>query len=337
MKASPGQVRAAIAAGSDQLRLFLLHGPDEAGALELAALLARRIGSAAERVDVEPAQLRNQPGRLAEEASSLSLFGTSRYIRVTGIGEESVEAVTLLLEAGRTGNPVVAIGPGLKATAKLVKLAQGSPVAMACACYVPIGADAERLATSIARDHGLRTTEAVARRLVAATGADRALLTRELEKLALYLDAAPDRPAQLDDTALDALAADLGEAELSQAIDALVEGDPAALGAELGRLRGSGVSAIPLLRATTRRLIAMAEMRAEIDRGVPVADVVERVFFRERPVMARALRNWPIGTIEHAIGEVRAAERAAMASGSVGEVAVAETMTRLAGVTRQRR
>ena len=41
-----------------------------------------------------------------------------------------------------------------------------------------------------------------------------AVMTRELEKLALYLDAAPERPRELDDAALDAVGADLGDSEM---------------------------------------------------------------------------------------------------------------------------
>ena len=63
---------------SDDVRLYLLHGPDEAGAGELAARLARAMGEGAERVDLDGATLRTRPGLLAEEAASMSLFGERR-------------------------------------------------------------------------------------------------------------------------------------------------------------------------------------------------------------------------------------------------------------------
>ena len=69
-------------------------------------------------------------------------------------------------------------------------------------------------------------------------GGDRAVLSREIEKLALFLDAAPDRPHDLDDGALDAIGADLGEAETSRVVDAVIGGQTAALGAELGQQPG---------------------------------------------------------------------------------------------------
>lgn len=320
MKASAAQIRAALDAPKPDMRLYLLHGPDESGATELAARLARALGPDAERVDIDSKTLRGSPGQLADEAASMSLFGGARLIRITGIDEHAVEALTLLLAAERAGNPVVAIGPGLKASGKLVKLAIASPLAMAHACYVPEGIDAVRLVQTIAREHGLRLAGDVPQRLAAACSGDRAILTREIEKLALYLDAAPDRPGEADGKALDAIGADLGDAEMFEAIEAVIDGRVAEIGAELARI-GEG-SAIPLLRNLSRRLLTLADLRGEVDAGSTIDEVIEkhRIFFREKGATARALRRWTSAQLARAIDRVREAERGMMRSASAGEV-----------------
>jgi len=91
VKANLNQVTRAIdsVAGGSDIRLYLLHGPDEAGARDIATRLARAMGPDAERVDLEPALLKSSPGRLADEAASLSLFGTARHIRITGLGRSA--------------------------------------------------------------------------------------------------------------------------------------------------------------------------------------------------------------------------------------------------------
>jgi DNA polymerase-3 subunit delta len=283
------------------------------------------MGPEAERIDIEGAALKADPGLLAAEAASLSLFGGARHIRVTNVGDESLDAFDLLLKAETAGNPVVAIGPGLKTTSKLLKLALAAPAALSFACYIPDGAEAERLASAIAAEHGLRTTGQAASRLVAATGGDRAIITREIEKLALFLDAAPDRPGTLDDAALDAIGADLGDGEISGAIEAVVAGDTALLGAELAKLEEAGVSPIPLLRGLVRRLMAIAEMRGEVDAGASAADVIERhrVFFKEKAATARALRSWSPRRLAQSIEHLRQAERATIAPGTAGAVMAA--------------
>uniref|UniRef100_UPI0035CB8EAF DNA polymerase III subunit delta n=1 Tax=uncultured Sphingomonas sp. TaxID=158754 RepID=UPI0035CB8EAF len=320
MKANLNQITRAIDGGSSDIRLYVLHGPDEAGARDLAARLARSMGPEAERVDLEPSLLKSNPGRLADEAASMSLFGTARYIRVAGAGEESVAACTLLLAAERAGNPVVLIAPGAKGTSALVKLATSDPRAMACVFYVPEGGEADKIATSIAREQGLRTTGGTATRIALAAAGDRAVMTRELEKIALYLDAAPERPRELDDAALDAIGADLGDSEMSRAIDAAIAGGPDTLGEELARLNVAGVSPIPLLRQLVRRLMSLAELRGEIDNGASPGTVIERVFFRERAATATALRIWSSVKISEAIDLIRRAERATMAPGNAGSV-----------------
>ena len=335
MKANAAQIRKALGRTDGNIRLFLLHGPDEAGAYELAALLAAAMGATAERFDLDPAVLKADPARLADEAASLSLFGEARYIRVTGAGEESLDAFAALLEAENAVNPVMAIAPSVRTAAKIVKLAIASPFAMAYACYPPEARDAERSAVQIASDHGLRPASGVPARLVEASGNDRAILTREIEKFALYLDAAADRPKELDHHVVDLLGADAGDTAISAVVDAIVEGRVADLGTEFARTGEAGASPIPWLRQLARRLIALAQMRSEIDRGENPATVMKRhrIFFREEAQTARTLRIWKPAMFARALTRINAAERAVMAPNNAGRVlAEAEALTIARGI-----
>lgn len=332
MKANANQFRAAIDAASPDIRLYLLHGPDEAGARDYVERLARTVGSDGERVDIEGSSLRGDPGRLADEAAALSLFGGRRYIRVVNAGEDALESIGLLLDAPRAGNPVVMIAPAVKGSGKLVKFAQGAPGAMSLACYVPEGDEADRLAEGIARDLGMRLTGGTARRVAAAAGGDRMVMLRELEKIALYLDAAPDRPREVASDALDAVGADIGEGELGTAIDAVIDGRIGDLAVELARLEASGTSPIPLLRQLVRKLMTIAELRGEVDAGAGARAVIERhrVFFREQAAVGRAIRRWPSAKLAEAIARARAAERAMVSSANAGTVLAHTTLTDIA-------
>lgn len=333
MKATEARIKSALDRPPADIRLYLLFGPDEAGAMALADRLPRALGQDAERIDLEGATLRSDPARLADEAAALSLFGTARHVRVTGAGEESVAAVTALLEAERAGNPVVMIAPSIKASSKLAKLALDSSAALALACYVPGADQMEAIAAEIAREQGLRLAVGVGRRLAQAGGGDRAVMTREIEKLALYLDAAPERPAECGNDALDAVGADLGEAETGDVLEALIAAKPAALGEALRRLDEAGVSPIPWLRALARRLAALAEMKGDMVRGDDVGSVMKRhrVFFKEEAATGAALRRWSPAALARAMVLVREAERAVMAGGgSAGDVLATQAMMDLA-------
>jgi DNA polymerase-3 subunit delta len=323
VKASEAQIRARLDKPGPDIRLFLLYGPDEAGANDLAARLGRAMGPDAERIDIEGNALKDDAGLLAGDAASLSLFGGARYIRVSGIDDGGTDAVRMLIEAETAGNPVVAVGGALKGTGRLLKLALAAPNVMVHACYVPDARTAGQLATGIAREHGLRLVGGAADRLAAMSGGDRAVLAREIEKLSLFLDAAPDRPREAGIEALDAIGADLGEAEMSGAIEAVVGGRPAEIGVELARLDAAGVSTIPLLRGLVRRLMALAEMRADIDHGMSPGEVVKkhRVFFKEEAATIRALQRWNSPMLARAVERAREAERAmTRGGGNAGQV-----------------
>lgn len=319
MKASAAQLASAIdriGSGRSDVRLILLHGNDDAGAADYAARVGQAIGGDAERIDLDGPTLKANPGLLADEAAALSLFGGSRWVRVTAMGEESLEAVQLLLAAPTTGNPVVALAPTVKATGKLVKEVIAASGALSLACYQPEGKAAAILAADIARAHGVRLGTDTAAAMFAAVGGDRAVLTREVEKLALFLDAAPDRQREADATTLALIGADVEGAEIGGAVEALVGGRPDTLGTELIELEAAGTM-VPTMRAVGKRLIALAEMRAMVDAGDSPDVAVERhrVFFRERDSTIRLLRAWTSPQIAHALARVRRAERAIMSGG----------------------
>ncbi len=331
MKASENQLVSALDAASPAIRLYLLHGPDEAGAAEYATRLGRALGADAEKVGIEGPSLRGDPGRLVDEARSLALFGGRRWILVSNAGDESLEAAQMLVAEAQIEHPVVMLGPGLRTTSKLVQFAIAQPAAMSFACYIPDGANAERMVVGIAREQGLRPTPGAVRRLMAASGGDRNVIAREVEKLALYLDAAADRPRELDDDALDDLGADLGETQMSDVVDAALEGRVHDIARELGRFADSGGAAIPLLRQIVRKLMTLAAMRAEVDSGKQPAAVVKarRIHFREEPGTIRQVQKWKSTDITAAIDRLRRAERSLMAPGGAGEllsdVAITET------------
>ncbi len=340
MKATADQIRRALGKPRPDIRLYLLHGPDEAGADDLARLLATGLGAGAERVDMDGATLKSDPARLVDEAAAASLFGDIRHIRVTGAGEECLAAFAALLEAPIAGNPVVAIAPTVRTTAKIVKLAIDSRQAMAFACYVPNSEQAAQIVVATAREHGLRVAPPIAARIADAANGDRGIVAREIEKLALYLDADPDRPAELDEAALEAVGADLGEGDATAAVAALIAGRPDLLGHELRRLTHAGTSPIPWLRQIARRLIQLTEMRGAIARGESLDAVLKRHrVFRgaEEAATRQALRTWSPAMLTRALTRVREAERAQMAPATPGPVLAEAAMLEMAQALARRK
>jgi DNA polymerase-3 subunit delta len=332
MKATEARLKTALDRPPPDLRLYLLHGPDESTALALAGRLAAGMGAEVERIDLDPATLKSDPARLSDEAAALSLFGGARFIRVTGAGEECAEAVDTLLSAERAGNPVVMIAPTVKASAKLVKAAIDSDRALAFACYPPNARDAAGVVNDLARAHGLRLSPGAAQRLVRASDGDRAVMAREVEKLALFLDAAVERPADADEAALEAIGADIAEGEIGEVVLAVTAGEVRTVVTALRRMSGPDASPIPILRALGRRLIALTEMRAAVDAGEGVEQAMkrQRVFWKEEAATATALRRWRMADLLRAQTQARLIEREVIAAGATGRVVADAFLVRLA-------
>lgn len=308
-----------------ETRFFLLYGPDEAGSRSLMKLLAAAMGESAERIDLSGADLKADPARLADEAAAISMFGDRRWILVEQAGEEIVPAVEALIEAPAAGNPVLILAGALRGTSRLVKLAQGEKSALACASYLPEPRDHARIVDEAARPLGLEVRGDVAARIAEGCGGNRALIALELEKYALYLDAAPGASRLLDHDAIDALGADADEGDLSRLVDSVLGGDAVALESEISRLRAEGRDGIGLTRAMLRRMVMLARYRVEVDRGKRPRDVMaavgKQLFWKEKDAIERVLGRWPGEVIAKAIARLVETEKQVMTSGGPGAIA----------------
>ena len=328
MKANRAQVDTALRSGGSQHRFILLHGPDESGSRAFLASAAEALGKDAERVLLGGAELRADPARLADEAASISLFGGARYIVVEAAGDEIIAAVEALLEAPVAGNPVFIVTGVLRPASRLLKLALAESSALAFASYVPEGRDADRLVLDLGRQRGLSMRPDVARRIADAAGGNRAVIENELDKYALYLDASTERPQALEQDIVDALGAASEGGDLSRLVEAAIGGDARMLDAELHRLAGEGIEGVPLIRALLRRMLLLARLRAEVDRGNSVEAVMtshgKSLFWKEKPAVSQQLGRWRSDLLAKACGRLLDGERQLKAAGSLGAVAVAE-------------
>lgn len=339
MKADAAQVARALDRPDPATRLILLYGPDESGSRALAARVDKALGAEAERIDLNSSQLKGDPALLADEAASISLFGGARHIRVDPAGDDMIDAAQALLEAPSAGNIAVLIAGNLRKDAKLVKLALASPMALAFASYLPEGRAADQVAIELARELGLRLDPRAAQQLVAATNADRGLMARELEKIALFLDAGPDDPKPADSAALAAIGAANDETDLSAIVDSVLGGQTDRAAAELALI--GPTEAIGVIRALLRRLAQIAPLRAEVAQGQSIEAVMASsargIFWKDQKIVAGLLQRWSPDRITTATIRLAALERAYKSSGSAGMVLIGEELLTIARAAASRR
>jgi DNA polymerase-3 subunit delta len=334
LKANRGQIEKALDAPPQDIRFFLLYGPDEAGSQALARRLERAMGPQAERIDLDGSTLKDDPARLSDEAASFSMFGDRRWIRVSGMGDESLPALTALLEAEAAGNPVIAVAGALKPTSKLVKLALDHKGALAFISYQPDAREAEQIAISIARESGLRLSSELARRIVALANGDRALMAGEVEKLILYLDAAPEHPREATAEALDALSADNPDTEVAPLVNAVLGGDLKAMHRELASLAETGTAMASVIRPLLSRAMLVANIRTAFDSSGRLESAVESVgkavFWKEKGLVSRQVQTWNAPGIARVIQRLLEAERSSRGGRGLGDLMVRHELLAIA-------
>ena len=265
MKASKSNIARAVDQPGADIRLYLFHGPDEAQSRALAARLMEALD--ATKFLVGAGAIKGDPASLADEAGAMSLFGGKRVVWIEPATKDIEDGAVALLEGPATESPVVAIAGALPKSSALLKLAEGSPLALAFASYAPEGQDAERMVIDLGRRYGLKISPPVAARLAGSAGNDQAIVAQELQKLALYVDASPQAPRDLDDEAIDEVGADSAEGDFQRLAALALAGEISELSDELARLPAGGSEAIPVIRSLQRRLLMLAPLRARIERG----------------------------------------------------------------------
>lgn len=328
----------AITARPD-IRLFLIFGQDESAVADIAAQMATQLGGA-ERIDVDSDRIKNDPALLADEASALSLFGDKRYIRLAFRREEGLAAVENLLALEGEANPVIATAGNLTKASKLRKLAEGHPKAMAHICYLPEEGNAAAAVMAYAATVGLKLDRSLAARIARYTGQDRKLAQAEIDKLSLYYDASPQRPATVEITAFEALSAETGEENVSGLINQVMGGELRGTGRELAAARDMGVDAIRIVRALQRRVSLLASLRAKVDNGANPGAVVKAtrsIFWKEADDFVKQLSRWPSARLAGLNGHLLDVEAKLMSvREGLGGVILEEELIRIARAAARR-
>lgn len=337
MKAAKTAIGRLLDQPGPDIRLYLFHGPDGAQSRGLADRLLN--GLKAERFAVASSTAKADPAALVDEAGAMSLFGGKRAIWIEPAGEEIAPAVDALLQGAAPESPVIAIAGTLRKTSALLKLAEASPAAVAFAAYVPEGADAQRMVIDVGRRFGLKVPPHLAGRLADGCGNDQAVIAQEMQKLALYIDASPQAPRELDADAVEAVGAELDGGDVSRLADLALAGNVGELADELTRLPG-GADAIPIVRALHRRLLMLAPARARIEHGERLDDVMaafgRSLFWKDKATVNRLLSTWGAEGLRRVAERASRLERNLLFSAAPDREVLGEELLSIARAARSR-
>ena len=297
MKLNQKTFLSGAAKAARECRIFYFCGPDEAGASDAANRIASLLGDA-EKVELTGAELKRDPVKLADEARSVSLFGDKRIIHIRATGDDAFDAVEALLESPVDGWPVLIVATSATDKSRIAKLLDSKPGTMVAMFYPP---DLKSI-TDAVRDMGdavgVKLNGALAERLARSTGLDTRMARSEIEKLALYLDAAPHAPREATAAALDEICATNEDDGFMPLVNVVLGGEARKLPGELARMREMDLNPVGLLLAFERRAAQLVQLAARMGERGDVTSFMEqevaskRIFFRDRADLTAQLRRW---------------------------------------------
>lgn len=292
-----GEIDGFLAKPGERAGVVLIYGPDDGLVTERCAALVRTASGGGDDpfslVRLEGADLVADPGRLADEARTVSLFGNRRVVWVRDCGARNLlPAVQTLLDEPAPGSLVVLEAGDLKKTAPLRKKIEDHATAIAVPCWADGAQEIARLVDKELAAAGLAIDRDAREALEAQLGGDRMASRGELRKLCLYAHGT-GRVTLAD---VEAIVGDASALTMDEFVDAVAGGQPAVADRLLGRLEASGTQVSLAGTVLQRHFQLLERLRAEVGAGRKAAEVVAAVqppiFFRRRAEITRQVGLW---------------------------------------------
>ena len=300
-------IKSFLAERDKSISAVLIYGPDAGLVRERADMIARAIvpdfKDPFNYIELTDADLKDEPGRLSDEASALSFAGGERVIRLRTNGEAASKSATGFLD-GLDGGHVKANGVviieagGLTPRSGLRKAFEKAKCGAALPCYADGPADIRDMAKDAARLEDLRFDDDALDLLISILGEDRGVSRAEVDKLILYKGPKETRSGPGTLTLEDVRASlvdGLGDA-MDDTASACADGAPARLAKALHKASAAGASPIGLLRALQRSFSRLQAANKHIENGESPAGAMKKlrppVFFAEQRAFEARLHKW---------------------------------------------
>jgi DNA polymerase III subunit delta len=251
-----------LARDADNYTLFLVFGTDPGLISERTRALLRRLvddpADPFQLVRLPGDELTRDPGRLADEAGTIPLFGGRRAVLVEAGTRPLAPAIEALL-AGPATTPVVIEAGALKKDAPLRKAVERARTAVAIECYPDEARDVLRLIDDEMMAAGLAIEPDAREMLAGLLGADRLASRSELGKLVLYAQGG----GRVSADTVEAVVADAAVVATDALVDAAFTGDLPGLDAGLRRCVTNAAEAGTALMAASRHAVWLHRTRLE--------------------------------------------------------------------------
>jgi DNA polymerase III subunit delta len=320
--------------------VILVYGPDQGLVRERVDALLR--GGTSDTNDpfsvvaIDGDVVASDPGRLADEARTLGLFGGRRLVHVRAGARNFNDAVENLLADPPQDALIVIEAGDLKRGAPLRKIVEASPAGAALPCYQDNERDIARLITRTMSEAGVSIDAASRDALLSLLGADRMATRSELDKLVLY--AGTEKRIDYEDVR--AVIADSSALVLDDVVDAAAAGEGEAALVAFAKAREAGIPASVVIGAAIRHVALLHRLSLRVERGEQPGRIVEdpalRIHFSRKDRVRRALDRFGAAALERTLAALGVAALAARRTAEIAEPLAEREVLALAKGARRR-
>ncbi|MBL0403548.1 DNA polymerase III subunit delta [Microvirga aerilata] len=333
-----GDVEGALRRPDPRIGVFLFYGPDMGLINERARAVAERSvdnpSDPFQLIRIDGDDIASDPGRLADEAGTMGLFGGKRAIWVKSTSRNIAPAVDAVLKSGMQDTVIVIEGGDLQKSSPLRTLCERSQNALALPCYADEAKNLGAVVDETLKSNGFSISRDARTALIASLGGDRLATRGELAKLMLY--AHGQQEITLGD--VDAIMSDVSSLAMDAVVDAAFAGEGTGLETGSRRLAAEGVNAAVLLGAALRHALMLLTARLSVEEGRSIPAVMESMrslHFRRKPLVERHLQRWTSGSLKDAIALLQASLLQTRRLSHLDDTIAAKTLLDLARAARR--
>lgn len=333
-----GDVEGALRRPDPRIGVFLFYGPDMGLINERARAIAERSvddpSDPFQLIRIDGDDIASDPGRLADEAGTMGLFGGKRAIWVKSTSRNIAPAVDAVLKSGMQDTVIVIEGGDLQKSSPLRTLCERSQNALALPCYADEAKNLGAVVDETLKSNGFSISRDARTALIASLGGDRLATRGELAKLMLY--AHGQQEITLGD--VDAIMSDVSSLAMDAVVDAAFAGEGTGLETGSRRLAAEGVNAAVLLGAALRHALMLLTARLSVEEGRSIPAVMESMrslHFRRKPLVERHIQRWTSGSLKDAIALLQASLLQTRRLSHLDDTIAAKTLLDLARAARR--
>ena len=294
MKAKPYQISALTPRLQKEFAAALVFGTDNAGIQEAAKQIQKIIIPQQDTFSITlltPADLKNTPNRVLEEANTPSLMGGRRLIWLKEATAGCADIMAEFVEKRQTDAFLLMTTENLAKSAALRVESEASPDILVIACYPPEITDLSRLIQNFAKEASFDFSPDAVEYLIQNTENNTLILKNELNKIALWNK--DKKHITLD---LIQQLVGMGTVNTDTLIQAVANRQAERVIFSLNALISQGENPVTLIRLVAKYFSAILKGVDKLDNGENPVDVAKKILkpaqFRLEETVISQLHSW---------------------------------------------